>query len=237
MTLGVLAPRTEPDGRLGVLRGFLRVLGFILSGLLRGLAVLYWTCFFRRRPGPDVVRSIFAGWSPANLIPRRAEMPHSHVTAVAEATRQKAPRNTVSGILESVADNALTVNGQPYARGKVFQGTWPAAGDVGRACELMLVQARSGSFVIGVTLAAKAAPVAAEPPAEAPKARKPISPKQAKILAERATECRLEGAVAEISRLRFGKKPEELSTWEAGFMIDFFGRYPASLHQKKSDKQ
>jgi hypothetical protein len=158
-------------------------------------------------------------------------MPNLNGTAVAPAPAQKAPRSTVSGILESVTPNALTVNGQPYARGKVFQGTWPSPGDVGRPCELTLVQARGGMFVVAVLLAAIAAEEA-EMPAEAPKARKPISPKQLEILTERVKERKLEGALAEIVRLRFGKKPMELTSWEAGFMIDFFGKYPASLHKK-----
>jgi hypothetical protein len=139
----------------------------------------------------------------------------------------------VSGILGNVTPNALTVNGQPYVRGKVFQGTWPSAGDVGRPCELTLVQARGGMFVVAVALAALAAEEVAEIPADAPKARKPISPKQLEILVERSKERKLETALIEISKLRFGKLPEELTSWEAGFMIDFFGRYPASL-QKKS---
>jgi hypothetical protein len=156
-------------------------------------------------------------------------------TAVAPATVQKAPRTQVSGILGNVTPNALTVNGQPFARGKVFEGTWPSPGDIGRPCELTLVQARTGMFVVAVMLAAVAAePVAqSETEAEAPQlAPKPISPKQVEILAERAKERKLEGALAEIAKLRFGKKPEELTSKEAGFMIDFFGRYPASWQKK-----
>lgn len=164
-------------------------------------------------------------------------MPSQNGTAAAPATAQKAPRSVVSGILETVTPNALTVNGQPYVRGKVFQGSWPSPGDIGRPCELTLVQARGGMFVVAVALAAIAAEEAALVPADAPKARKPISPKQLEILSERVKERKLEGALAEISRLRFGKKPEELSTWEAGFMIDFFGKYPASLHKKSPQPQ
>jgi len=160
-------------------------------------------------------------------------------TAVAPATVQKAPRTQVTGILGNVQPNALTVNGQPYARGKVFQGTWPSENDVGRACELTLVQARDGMFVVAVMLAAaRAEPVARpETVAEAPVAPKPISPKQAEILAERANERHLEGAVAQIAKLRFGKSPEELTSKEAGFMIDFFGRSPASWQRKPLQNQ
>jgi hypothetical protein len=217
--------------RSEALRGLGRGLRLISSGLLRALAVLYWMCLIRRMPRPQELRFFFAGWTPANLISWRAEMLPSN-TAAAQAAAQKAPRSNASGILEIVTPNALTVNGQPYVRGKVFQGTWPSSGDVGRPCELTLVQARGGMFVVAVALAAIAAEEAAEMPAEAPKARKPISPKQLEILTERVQERKLEGALAEISRLRFGKKPEELTTWEAGFMIDFFGKYPASLHKK-----
>jgi hypothetical protein len=103
---------------------------------------------------------------------------------------------------------------------------------VGRACELTLVQAKSGLFVVAVVLAAVAAETAAEIPAEAPKAPKPISPKQLEILAERANERKLASVVAEIAKLRFGKAPEALTSQEASFMIDFFGRHPASWQRK-----
>lgn len=218
----------KPPSALRVLFGFF---WFTLSGLLRVVAILYWMCFFRRWPLPQELRLFFAGWNPANLF-MRSGMFKSTGSTVAQSTAQKAPRSSVSGILGNVTPTALTVNGQPYARGKVFQGTWPAAGDVGRPCELTLVEARGGKFVVAVLLAALSAPETEEPPAEAQKARKPISPKQREILDERVKERKLEGALAEISRLRFGKKPEDLTTWEAGFMIDFFGKYPASLAKK-----
>lgn len=223
--------------RFGILRDLVRALRRILSGLLRAAGILYWMCLARRWPRPHEVRFFFAGWPPANLILRRAEMPTSNGTAAAPATAQKAPRTNVSGILGNVTPSALTVGGQPYARGKVFEGTWPSPNDVGRSCELTLVQARTGMFVVAIALAASAAKEAAETEAPAPRARKPISPKQLQILAERVQERKLEGAVAEISKLRFGKKPEELSTWEAGFMIDFFGKYPASLAKKSAPSQ
>ena len=141
----------------------------------------------------------------------------------------------MSGILGNVSPNALTVNGQPYARGKVFEGAWPSASDVGRPCELTLVQARSGIFVVAVMLVPVTAEPVAQPEtkAQAPQAPKPISAKQAQILTERAQERNLDGAtLAQISRLRFGKDPEELTSKEAGFMIDFFGRVPASWQRK-----
>jgi len=153
-------------------------------------------------------------------------------TAAPGATVQKAPRSKITGRLDAASAVVLTVNGQAYARGMRFEGTWPTPQDVGRACELTLVQAMSGLFVVAVVLAAVAAEQAAEIPAEAPKAPKPISPKQQEILAERVKERKLEGAVAEIAKLRFGKAPEALTSKEAGFMIDFFGRQPASWLRK-----
>jgi hypothetical protein len=219
------------------LRGFLSVLRFILSGLLRLLAVLYWMCLFRRWPKQHELRFFFAGLTSANFISGGAEMLQTNGTAVAQSTAQKAPRTMVSGILGNVTPNALTVNGQPFARGKVFQGTWPAAGDVGRSCELTLVHARGGMFVVSVALAALVVEETPEIPVDAAKPHKPISPKQLEILAERVKERKLEGALAEICKLRFGKKPEDLTSWEAGFVIDFFGKYPASLKRSFPSRQ
>jgi len=235
--MGSAAPNMTVPGRpLGALRVLLGLLRFILSGLLRLVAILYWMCFFRRWPTPQDLRLFFAGWTPANLL-KRTGMSNSNAATVAASTAQKAPRTMVSGILGNVTPNALTVNGQPFARGKVFQGTWPAAGDVGRSCELTLVQARGGMFVVAVTLAALVVEETAEIPVDAVKPHKPISPKQLEILAERVKERKLEGALAEICKLRFGKKPEDLTSWEAGFVIDFFGKYPASLKRSFPSRQ
>jgi hypothetical protein len=161
-------------------------------------------------------------------------MPNPSQTPVLTAGLQ-APRTKVSGIIGNVTPNALTVNGQPYARGTRFQGTWPSENDVGRPCELTLVQARTGLFVVAVMLAAAAVipPAQAETEAEAPQAPKPISPKQLEILVERSKERKLEVELVQISKLRFGKRPEELTSQEASFMIDFLGRHPASWQRMR----
>jgi hypothetical protein len=187
-------------------------------------------CLTRRWPLRNEVRFFFAGFDPAKFT-RRAEMPNSNGTTTAPVV-QKAPRSIVTGRLDAVTAAVLTVNGQAYARGQVFKGEWPTPQDVGRACELTLVQAKSGFFVVAVVLAAVAAETAAEIPAEAPKAPKPISPKQLEILVERTKERKLEAQLAEIAKLRFGKAPEALTSQEASFMIDFFGRHPASWQRK-----
>lgn len=224
----MIEAQAVPQAGLRLARRFL----LILSGGLRALGLLYWMCLTRRWPRRNEVRFFFAGYNPANLT-RRAEMLNPTNGTTTAPVVQKAPRSIVTGRLDAVTAAVLTVNGQAYARGQVFKGEWPTPQDVGRACELTLVQAKAGLFVVAVILAAAiAAETAAETPAEAPKAPKPISPKQLEILVERVKERKLEGAVAEIAKLRFGKTPEALTSQEASFMIDFFGRHPASWQRK-----
>ena len=97
----VAAGVTARKMRVGVLRGLGRGFRRMLSGLLRGGAVLYWTCLTRRWPRPKELQFFFAGWTLANFIPGRAAMPNSNGTTVAQATVQKAPARRCRGSSET----------------------------------------------------------------------------------------------------------------------------------------
>jgi hypothetical protein len=126
----------------------------------------------------------------------------------------------VTGLIDRVTKDDVTVNGLTYPRNKAFEGTWPTPQAVGLLCELTFASSGVDFFVIHVRLLA----FPAEEPASSTPPRFLLSAEAMDLIVERAQALGLDlEALAALIRIRFRKRPCELEASEGLRLIDFLG--------------
>jgi hypothetical protein len=146
-------------------------------------------------------------------------MPHPRSSFSSSGGRPRRPR-PVTGLIDRVTEDNLTVNGLAYPRNKAFEGSWPTPEAVGLLCELTFAPSDADFSILSVRFLAEAA----EGPASSLPPRFPLSAEAMDLIVERAQMQGLDlEALAELIRIRFRKRPSELDALEGLRLIDFLG--------------